>query len=409
MPVDQLSREKPFASAARADFPVLRREVDGLPITYLDSAATSLKPMPVVDAVTRYYTEVGANIHRGRHILSDEASEAYEQARIDVAEFVGATTAGTVFTANTTHAVNLLAAGLKLSDTPQILVSGDAHHSLQLPWRQRGRVRPIRVGDDGCLDLDHYQQLLHDRPDLVAISHCSNVTGRYVPARLMTDLARAAGALVVVDAAQSVPHRPHEVTAIGADATVFSGHKMLGPTGIGVLVLSPELAARLETPFPGGGTVDWVSFDEVRPRRAPHRFEAGTPHVAGAFGMAAAVAYLDCFGLAEVERHDRWMADVLYAEAVKRPYLRVVGAGPGDRAGIISLAVDGCPDLGGLAQILSDSYGVMCRTGHMCAQPLVDQIAGGQVLRMSTYVYNTGDEVGRAFAALDEALPRVRA
>jgi cysteine desulfurase/selenocysteine lyase len=399
--------ELPHA-ALRADFPVLARTVDGVGVNYLDSAATSLKPQSVVDAMVRYYTQVGANIHRGKHMLSEEASQDYESARLAVAELIGAAGPGVVFTANTTHGVNMLASGLDLPDDPLFLVSADAHHSQQLPWRRRGRVEWIEVDEDGRVDLDRYRELLAHQPDLVALNHCSNVTGRYAPAARMTEMAHTAGAFVVLDAAQSVAHRPKEVAATGADALVFSGHKMLGPTGIGVLAMTSAMMERLTRPPLGGGTVDWVGLDEFRLRRAPYRFEAGTPHIAGAYGLAAAVNYLTSYGLTDLEQHDRQLAELLYTEAAARPYLTVVGGGDADRAGILSVTVRGCPDLGDLARVLSDSYGVMCRTGHMCAQPLVDRAGGGQVLRVSAYLYNSPHDIKAAFEALDEAYPLVR-
>jgi cysteine desulfurase/selenocysteine lyase len=389
----------------RADFPVLDREVDGVRVTYLDSAATSLKPRPVIDAVTRYYTEVSANIHRGKHMLSEEASDAYEAARMRVAAFLGVRAADVVFTTNTTHGLNILAAGLDLAPDDLVLVSRDAHHSLQLPLRERARVEWLPVHADGTIDLDAYAGQLARRPALVAITHCSNVTGRHAPVAEMAALARENGALTVVDAAQSVPHRRVRLAELHADAIAFSGHKMLGPTGIGVLAMTPELAGRLRPPALGGGVVDWVDDESWVLRRAPHRFEAGTPHIAGAYGLRAAVDYLEALGMTEVAEHDRWLADLLYTEAGKREYLTVLEPGPGERSATLSAAVRGVDDLTELARALSDSYGVMCRSGHLCAQPLVDGLAGGAVLRLSAYVYNTADDVRRAFDALDELHP----
>lgn len=395
----------------RADFPVLRRTVDGAPVVYLDSAATSLKPQSVIDATVRYYTEVGANIHRGKHMLSEEASDAYERARQRVAEFLGARTADVVFTAGTTHGINLVAAGLRLNRDDLVLVNADAHHSQQLPWRQRGRVEFIPVLADGSLDLDRYAELLRKQPAVVALTHCSNVTGRYAPVSELASMARAAGAVTILDAAQSVPHQRIDMTALGVDVLACSGHKMLGPTGIGLLVVSADLADRLALESTGGGTVDWVEVDRAVFRRPPHRFEAGTPHIAGAYGLHAAVDYLERLGLAEVTAHDQRIGELMWAQAEQRDYLSVIGPGSGGRGGIrggiLSMAVAGCADLTDLARILSDSYGVMCRTGHHCAQPFVDAFGHGHVLRMSGYVYTTDDDVEAAFRALDEAVPLV--
>jgi cysteine desulfurase/selenocysteine lyase len=394
-------------SDIRADFPVLSRKVDGMPVIYLDSAATSLKPHAVIDAVVRYYTEIGANIHRGKHMLSEEASDAYERARQRVAEFLGARCDEVVFTSGTTGGINAVAAGLGLDPGDLVLVSVDAHHSQQLPWRARARVEFIPVGADGAVDVDRYAELLRRRPAVVALTHCSNVTGRYAPVAELAQLARAHGALTVLDGAQSVPHRRADMGALGVDALALSAHKMMGPTGIGVLVLGPALAGRLPPAALGGGMVDWVDVEKVVWRRSPHRFEAGTPHIAGAFGLHAAVDYLERLGLAELAAHDRSMGELMRAEAARRDYLSVVAAGPGDCGGILSMAVRSCADLTELARILSDSYGVMCRTGHHCAQPFVDAFGRGQVLRMSAYAYTTGGDITAAFEALDEAVPLV--
>jgi cysteine desulfurase/selenocysteine lyase len=390
--------------APREDFPVLAREVDGNPVVYLDSAATSLTPRPVVDAIARYYTDVSANIHRGKHMLSEEASEAYEAARQRVARFVGAQANHVVFTANTTHGLNLVAAGLELSRDDVVLVSADAHHSLQLPLRARASVQWIPHDASGAVDLGVYADLLRSGPRVVALTHCSNVTGGYVPLAEMAEMARIVGALTIVDGAQSVPHRAVELYRMGIDALAFSAHKMLGPTGIGVLALSPRVADALRPALLGGGAVDWVDAVEFVLRRTPYRFEAGTPHIAGAYGLHAAVEYLERLGMAAVAAHDASMARLLSAEAAARDYVRVLGTGE-ERSGIVSFTLRGIADLGPIARALSDSYGVMCRTGHLCAQPYVDSHAGKQVLRMSTYVYSRGADVVAAFAALDELYP----
>lgn len=392
----------------RADFPVLRRTVDGTPVVYLDSAATSLKPRSVIDATIRYYEQVGANIHRGKHMLSEEASDAYERARQRVAEFLGARSAEVVFTAGTTHGINIVAAGLHLDRDDLVLVGADAHHSAQLPWRQRGRVEFIPTLADGSLDLDRYAELLRKQPAVVALTHCSNVTGRYAPVRELAEMARARGAVTILDAAQSVPHQRVSVAELGVDALACSGHKMLGPTGIGVLVVTADLADRLTVEATGGGTVDWVDTSRVVFRRPPHRFEAGTPHIAGAYGLHAAADYLERLGLGEVRAHDQRIGELMWAQARQRDYLSVIGPGSGDRGAILSMAVDGCADLTDLARILSDSYGVMCRTGHHCAQPFVDAFGHGQVLRMSGYVYTADQDIEAAFRALDEAVPLIR-
>lgn len=392
----------------RADFPVLNRTIDGVPVNYLDSAATSLKPQSVIDAVVRYYSEVGGNIHRGKHMLSEEASHAFESARIRVSRLFGVRGGDVVLTAGTTHGINLVALGLGLQANDLVLIGIDSHHSNQLPWRHLARTEWIPVDGDGMVDLDRYADLLRGKPKVVALTQCSNVTGHHAPIAEMAALAHEAGALVVVDAAQSAPHQRIDVPSLGVDAIVLSGHKMLGPTGIGVLILRQEIRERLSPALLGGGTVDWVDVDEVRLRRAPHRFEAGTPHIAGAYGLHAAIDYLDRLGWPAVTAHDRRMGRVLSEEVASRDYLKVLGSTEHERSGLISFAVDGLRDLTDLARVLSDSYGVMCRSGKHCAQPYVDAFGQGQLLRLSTYVYNTEEDVRGAFAALDEAVPLIR-
>jgi len=393
---------KPGAET-RADFPALSRQVDGMPVVYLDNAATTLKPRSVIDAVTHYYANVGASIHRGKHTLSEEASTRYEQVRYQVGQFLGVPSNEIVFTANATSALNLVASGLGLTRDDLVLVALDAHHSNLVPWRQRARVELIRTDAHGVIDLDHYRQLVRSRPRVVAVSGCSNVTGLYAPLADMVRMAREAGALVVVDAAQSLPHRRPAIEELDVDFLACSGHKMLAPTGTGVLWGRFELLQALEPAWLGGGTVDWVDEHGHELRSVPHRFEAGTPHIAGIYGLGEALRYLDRLGRDAVEQHDRELGRLLLEEARKRPWLRVLGDAPGaDRAALVSLEVRGIEHLQDIARMLSDSYGIMCRTGHLCAQPIVDRLTPGEVLRISAYVYNTVDEIRHAFEALDE-------
>jgi len=391
----------PLPASIRDDFPVLGRSIDGVRLTYLDSAATSLKPRAVIDEVSRYYTDVGASIHRGKHMLSEEASDQYERVRQATAAFLGCRPSEVVFVANTTHALNLLALGLGLSRDDIVICARDAHHSQLLPWRAVARVELVELDATGAVDLDHYRHLLRRRPRVVALTHCSNVTGLLTPVARMASMARDAGALSVLDAAQSAPHRQLRPHRLGVDFMAFSGHKMLGPTGIGVLFVSDGQTERLRPAELGGGTVDWVGADGHELRRPPHRFEAGTPNIAGVYGLGAALAYLQRLGMAAVEQHDLLMAHALRAEVSRRSYLRLVGTSSGERSGIASLAIPGHDDLSDVAHVLSDAHGVMCRTGHLCAQPMVDRFTAGQVLRVSAYVYNTVPEVRAAFDALD--------
>lgn len=390
------------------DFPVLSREIDGRRIVYMDSAATTLKPRSVIRAVTGYYERYTANIHRGKHRLSEEASDRYEEARYRVATFLRCQGNEVVFVRNTTEALNLVARGLGLERGDLVVGCLDAHHSQVLPWRENATLRTACVAAGGGVDLDHYRELLREGPRLVALTHCSNVTGVYLPVAEMAAMAREAGALVVVDAAQSIPHRRLDLRELQADFVAFSGHKMLGPSGVGVLFGRAELLERLRPPIHGGGMVDWVSAESSGQRKLPHRLEAGTPAIEAAIGLAAAVEYLDDLGEAAVDQHDRELSALLLAEAERRPHLRVLGPTRGvERAALVSLTIPGLDDLGDVARALSDSYGVMARSGHLCSQPYVDAHTPGEVLRLSAYLYNTAGDVAHAFAALDEVVARL--
>lgn len=390
----------------RSDFPPLAGWSPGLPRTvYLDSAATSLTPTPVIDATREYYETSSANIHRGKHILSDLASEAYEACRFAVADFLRVQHAEVVLTRNTTHGLNILAHGLNLGVSDRVLVVGDGHHSVLLPWINRCRVERIQVDRDGRPSLEAYLAALPSGGvRAVVLSHCSNVTGFYLDLDPWVRAAKDAGALVLLDAAQSAPHRPLYPHELGVDAVAFSGHKMLGPTGMGVLWCRAELLEELIPLEIGGGTVDWVDDEGFRWRAAPHRFEAGTPDIAAAYAMHAAIRYLTALDMRMVAEHDRQLAALLTASAAEHGFQWIGMDSPAARGAILSLfwpgAAPGSLDV--LARALSDSYGVMCRTGYLCAQPLVTKLSGGPVLRMSAYVYNDAEDVAAAFAAIDE-------
>lgn len=388
----------------RRDFPALYQSEAGR-LVYLDSAASTLKPEPVIEAVSAYYRENGANIHRGKHFLSELASDRYEDTRLRVAEFLGARSAEVVFVRNTTEALNLVAAGLELTPEQTVVTTLDAHHSNLLPWRSRANVTVVPVRPGGDLDLDAYERALDAGPAVVALTACSNVTGVRPPMELLVKQAKEAGATVVVDGAQYVPHHGNAFRDLGADFLAFSAHKMCGPTGVGVLCGRLEALDRLRPPMLGGGTVDWVATDEVRLRKVPHRFEYGTPDIAGVIGLGSTIDYLEGIGLGEIAAHDAALARALFDGCAERERLTVIGGDPTlDRAAIVSVTIAGVQRLEHVARALSDSHGVMCRTGHLCAQPLVDQLAGGQVLRLSAYLYNTREDVDMAFQALDDVL-----
>ncbi len=394
LPVDLASRVRP-------DFPLLERQVDGRNVKYFDSAATSLTPTSVVKSIVRYYEHVGANIHRGKYVLSQEASDQVESVRQSISRLTGYLSNEVVFTANATSSMNLVAHGLPLRPGASVLMPLDAHHSAWLPWRGRAAVETIPLGPDATIDLEAYERLVRHEPSVVVINHSSNVTGFYAPVQQMATLAKQYGAVTILDASQSVGHR--SVAFDDVDFLAFSGHKMLGPTGIGVLCGRYDLLDSIRPTAIGGGTVDWVDSVEHTLRKLPHRFEAGTPHIAGIFGLGAAIKYLEAIGFDALAQHDRSLGESMMRAAVKRPYLRCVGVSDGaDHGAIVSISRNGLRDLNQVARILGDSYGVMCRTGHLCSQPFVDQFAGKQVLRVSGYIYNSPGEVEYVFEALDE-------
>lgn len=385
------------------DFPGLSKELDGEPVTYLDNASTTLKPLAMVEALQEYYLGVSSNIHRGKHFAIEEVSNRYEQTRYKVAELIACHGNEVVFVRNTTEGVNLVASGLDFASEDHVVIFSDAHHSNMLPWLGKGTVHHVRFSDSGAIDWDHYESLLKLSPKVVAMTSCSNVTGVHIPLQQAVSMAKQAGALVVVDAAQTVPHRRINVTELGIDFMTFSAHKMLGPTGMGVLYGKQEYLNQLRPSILGGGVVDWVEVGDYRLRKIPHRFEAGTPHIAGAYGLGAAIDYLSQLGFDKLHEDDQAMGQFMLNEASQRDYLRVVNPDPqADRGGVISVSVVGQENLDDFARILSDSYGIMCRNGHLCAQPYIDAVGSGQVLRASAYFYTSKDDVRKFFNALDE-------
>jgi cysteine desulfurase/selenocysteine lyase len=396
------------AAAVRADFPILARRVNGHPLVYLDSAATAQKPRCVVEALVRYYEGYNANVHRGAHTLADEATEAYEAARAAVAAFVGADPDGLVFTRNATEAINLVAqawgrAALRPDDW--IVATEMEHHSNLVPWQMvaaetgaRLRVVPVDPAS-GQVDEEALLGSLADRPRLVALTHCSNVLGTINPIARIAAAAHEYGALVLVDAAQSVPHMPVDVAALGCDFLAFSAHKMCGPMGVGALWASPELLAAMP-PFLGGGSmVGEVWADGATWAEPPARFEAGTPSVADAVGFGAAVAYLSGLGMARVRAHEVDLTAYALARLGTLPGLRLYG--PDDaraRSGVLSFNLsDGRGELihpHDVGTVL-DAAGIAVRAGQHCAQPLLRRLGVPATVRASLYLYNTHDEVDR--------------
>jgi cysteine desulfurase/selenocysteine lyase len=384
--------------ALRADFPLL---ADGGPgVVYLDSAATSQKPASVLAAMDAYYRETNANVHRGVYGLAVEATDRFERARDLVAGLVGVSREQVVFTKNASEALNLVAWawGVRnLSPGDEILVTAMEHHSNLVPWHIIAKitgatVRLIPVTPGGELDLDAFHTLLGPRTKIVGVIHVSNVLGTINPVPELAAAARDIGALVVADGAQSVPHMPVDFGHLGADALAFTGHKMLGPTGIGVLVARRELLENME-PFLGGGemisrvTAEGATWNEI-----PWKFEAGTPPIAEAVGLGAAVEYLNSIGLDEVRRHEVEITSSLLDALGTIPGLTIYGpTDPERRGGAVSFAVDGIHPHD-LAQLIDRDH-ICVRAGHHCAQPLMDELGTPATTRASVYLYNSESDV----------------
>ncbi|MDH3944018.1 MAG: cysteine desulfurase [Anaerolineae bacterium] len=392
----------------RKDFPILDREVHpGVPLVYLDSAATSQKPQAVLEAMDAHYRRSNANIHRGIHVLAEEATADYEAARAKVAEFINAATPREiVFTRNTTEAINLVAyswARPNLSPGDTIILTEMEHHSNLIPWQILAAEREIDlefipVTTDGLLDLEEYQRLLEKKPRLVAFTHMSNVVGTINPTKDIIAQAHAAGALTLVDGAQSVPHFPVDVRALEADFYVFSGHKMCGPTGIGVLYGKEALLDAMP-PFLGGGEmIKRVQLRSFVPNDLPHKFEAGTPAIAEAIGLGAAVDYLSDIGMSSVAEHERRLTAYALDRLAEVPGVWIFGPPAEQRGGVVAFTFD---DLHphDVSQIL-DGQGVAVRAGHHCAMPLHEKFSIPATARASMYIYNTEADIDRLVEGL---------
>jgi cysteine desulfurase/selenocysteine lyase len=397
----------------RADFPILRRTVaDGAQLVYLDSGATSQRPRQVLDAERQFAETSYSAVHRGAHTLAGEATDAFEAAREAVAGFVGMPADGLVWTRNATEGINILAAALTdpeagalaLRPGDEVVVTEMEHHANLVPWqracaRSGATLRWIPLGDDGRLDLSGLEELIGQRTKVLAFTHVSNVLGTVNPVAELVRRARAVGALTVLDACQSVPHLPVDVAALGVDAAVFSGHKMLGPTGIGALVARPELLNALPPVVTGGSMVEVVTMTTTTFREAPQRFEAGTPPVSQAVALHAAVDYLSAVGMDRIAAREADLTDQLLAGVASVPGVRVIGpTDAADRIATVSFEVDGVHphDVG---QVL-DAAGIAVRVGHHCAQPVHRRYGVNASTRASAYLYTTDAEVAAFVAAL---------
>jgi cysteine desulfurase/selenocysteine lyase len=392
----------------KADFPILSHEIrPGVYVTYLDSTATTQKPLQVINAMDDYYRKSNANIHRGIHHLAEEATALYEDARARIAKFINSPSSRQIiFTRNTTESINLVAhtwgkKNLQAGDL--VILTEMEHHSNLVPWQLLAeeldlRLEFVPVDDDGLLELDEYRQLLNQGPKLAAFTHMSNVLGTINPAEAMTAEAHAAGAKVLIDGAQSVPHFTVDVQALGADFLVFSGHKMCGPTGVGVLYGKRDLLEEMP-PFLGGG--DMIKKVELRSFKAnsiPHKFEAGTPAIAEAIGLGAAVDYLQEVGMDEIAAQEQVVVNYAIERLSEVPGVEVYGPEGKDRGGVTAFNMEGV-HAHDVAQIL-DGDGIAVRAGHHCAMPLHDKLGIPASTRASYYLYNSIEDVDKLIASL---------
>jgi len=396
--------------AIREDFPILREQAHGHPLIYFDSAATSQKPRAVLDALRNYYEHENANVHRGLHELSSRATEAYEKSRQRVASYLGAASADEiVFTRGTTESINLVAqawGGKFLRDGDVVLLTEMEHHSNLVPWqllaeRTGAQLRFVPVCDDGTLALDRLSSLLTPGVKLFAFTHVSNSLGTINPVRELCEKARAVGALTLVDAAQSAGHMPINVRELGCDFLAFSGHKMCGPTGIGALYGRAEILDSMPPWHGGGEMIVSVTLKKSAFKKAPHRFEAGTPNIAGAIGLAAAIDYIERIGRSAIFEHDAQLAGYAMERLAELPGMRVLGPSA-ERGALVGFVMEAAHphDL----TTYADQYGLAMRGGHHCNQPLMRRFGLPGTTRASFYFYNTKEEIDRMIEILRAAV-----
>lgn len=411
-PLEQANHARLNIAHVRQDFPILSREVrPGVPLVYLDSAATSQKPLSVIQTMDDFYRLSNANIHRGIHVLAEEATALYEGARKKVANFIHAPSARQiVFTRNATESINLVAFtwGRKFLSAGDLLVLTEMeHHANLVPWQMLAQEMDLRlefipVADDGLLDMQAYEQLLELKPKLVAFTHMSNVLGTITPAQEIIRLAHLAGALTLVDGAQAVPHFPVDVQALDVDFLVFSGHKMVGPSGIGVLYAKRNLLEQMP-PFMGGGDmIKRVHLRSFAPNDVPHKFEAGTPAIAEAVGLGAAVDYLQSIGMDAIARHEQEIIRYATDRLSEVPGLTLFGPSVEHKGGVASFLMKGVHPHD-ISQIL-DERGIAIRAGHHCAMPLHEKYNIPATARASFYLYNTLEEADQLAEGLNQVI-----
>ena len=401
-----------LAQKYRADFPILEQRVNGHPLVYLDNAASTQHPTCVIDEIARYYREDHANVHRGIHELSSRATRLYEDARAQIARFIGAESQDSIiFTRGTTEGINLVATAWgspRLRPGEVILITEMEHHANLIPWqilaRRTGALLqylPVQ-GDEGSIDWSLLERRLQEAPvRILAFTHISNVLACLNPANEICAIARKNGVLTLVDAAQSAGHAPINVQEIGCDFLVFSGHKCCGPTGIGVLYGNREVLADMEPYQFGGEMISRVTYETAEWKEGPHRFEAGTPHIAGAIGLAAALAYLDRVGRRAIQSTDHRLGQIGYQKLSTLPGIRILGP-RNDRAGLVSFQLGSihAHDLVAYA----NEFGIALRGGHHCAQPLMRKLGLQATARASFYFYNRESEIDRLIEVMQRSI-----
>ncbi|MFC7394324.1 cysteine desulfurase [Scopulibacillus cellulosilyticus] len=386
-------------------FPILDQEVNGHPLVYLDSAATSQKPLPVIEAISKYYREYNSNVHRGVHTLGTKATDGYEAAREKVRRFIGAaSTEEIIFTRGTTTSLNFVAYSYgraNLSEGDEIVINAAEHHANLIPWQQVAKatgatLKYIPMQPDGTFNLDDVKEAITDNTKIVAMAHVSNVLGTINPIKEVADIAHQHQAVMVVDGAQSTPHLAVNVQELDADFFALSGHKMLGPTGIGVLYGKKALLEEMEPVETGGEMIDYVDYYDASWKELPWKFEAGTPVIAGAIGLGAAIDFLNEVGLDEIHAHEEELAN--YALNVLSEIEGLEIYGPKERAGLVTFNIDSVHPHD-VATVL-DTEGIAIRAGHHCAQPLMKWLGVNATARASFYLYNTKEDIDALAAGL---------
>jgi cysteine desulfurase/selenocysteine lyase len=398
---------KPFdITAIRSDFPILGVEVNGKPLVYFDNAATTQKPQQVIDALVDYYTHYNSNVHRGVHHLSQVATDAYEGARQKMAKLMNAPSASEIiFTRGTTESINLIAYSFGeafVHEGDEIIISAIEHHSNIVPWqilcqRKKAVLKVIPVLDNGVLDLEVYQKLFTNRTKLVAVGHISNALGTINPIADMIRMAHEYSVPVLIDGAQGLPHGSVDIQALGCDFYCFSGHKMYGPTGIGGLYGRIELLDQMPPYQSGGEMIKDVSLTQTTYNDVPYKFEAGTPNIADAIGLTAAVDYLEGIGWEAIEKQEHALLHYATEQLIREGGITIIGTAP-DKASLISFLIDGIHPLD--AGTILDHFGIAIRTGNHCAQPLMDRFCITGTMRASFSFYNTFEEIDSMMAAI---------